>query len=172
MRHFTLAGILAVLACFPLVGAAEESTGVAAAETSAGETAAVSPPDFGDHSSATLTGKAWAALETGNHQHVLAYTAKCIELYGEKALEMQASLEAPAPAEKAHDYWALNDVGTCYYIRAMSHQAEGDDSKALADFKKLKASFSFAQTWDTKGWFWQPATVASQKIKIMEFNAL
>ena len=46
--------------------------------------------DFGDHSSATLTGKAWEALNAGNHKMVMAYTNKCVEMYLAKAKEMQA----------------------------------------------------------------------------------
>ena len=40
--------------------------------------------DFGNHSSATLTTKAWEALNAGDHAMVKAYTDKCLELYQQK----------------------------------------------------------------------------------------
>ena len=45
--------------------------------------------EFGDFRSATLVGKAWAALGSGDIEAVLAYTNKCMELYGEQARAMQ-----------------------------------------------------------------------------------
>lgn len=128
--------------------------------------------DFGDFSSATLTGKAWAAYGKKQYVEAEAYAAKCIEMYQKEALEQQASLTAPAPAESVHDYWALNDVGTSYYIRGQSYDAEGKMEKALADFNYLATNLSFAQCWDTKGWFWSPADAAKARIKALEFDAL
>jgi hypothetical protein len=72
--------------------------------------------DFGDHTSVTLVTKAWDSLTQKDFNAVAAYTKKCIELYGQKAVEQQASLTDFAPSEKAFDYWALNDVGTAYFI--------------------------------------------------------
>ncbi|RYD60552.1 MAG: hypothetical protein EOP83_19130, partial [Verrucomicrobiaceae bacterium] len=86
-------------------------------ETKPTETPTPAPTlDFGDQSSSTLTTKAWEALAAGKHPEVDGYVAKCIELYEAKALEMQKGLSAAAPKETAAEQWALNDVGTCYYI--------------------------------------------------------
>ena len=81
--------------------------------------------DFGDHSSATLTGKAWKSLGEGQSALALVYTGKCRELYLAEALKQQQSLADFAPAAKAHDFWALNDVGTCLYIEGQVHEKEG-----------------------------------------------
>ncbi|MFA5261744.1 MAG: beta-glucanase precursor, partial [Candidatus Omnitrophota bacterium] len=48
--------------------------------------------DFGDYKSSTLTGKAWGALNSKNYKEAIVYTDKCIELYADKAREMQAKL--------------------------------------------------------------------------------
>lgn len=135
---------------------------------------AETPPalDFGDHSSQVLTTKAWEASKAGTHAAVDGYTGKCIETYEAKALEMQAGLTEAAPAEKANEYWALNDVGTCYFIRAQSKEARGDTKGALEDYKKLVEKLSFAQCWDVQGWFWKPADAAKTKVKSLEFDAL
>jgi hypothetical protein len=128
--------------------------------------------DFGDFSSQVLTSKAWDALGTSNHTAVDAYVAKCIELYTDKAKEMQASLTEAAGTEKAKEYWALNDVGTCHFIRAQSKEARGDTKAALEDYKAVTEKYSFAQCWDTKGWYWKPAEAAKAKVKSLEFDAL
>ncbi|WP_052573942.1 hypothetical protein [Haloferula sp. BvORR071] len=136
------------------------------------ETAPAAALDFGDFGSATLTTKAWEALNAGKHDAVDGYTSKVVELYATKADEMQAGLTEAASADKAHDYWALNDVGTCYFIRAQSKEARGDAKGAIAYYKTLSEKYSFAQCWDTKGWFWKPADAAKSKLKSLEFDSL
>ena len=51
---------------------------------------------------------------------VLAYTNKCMELYGEEAKKMQDSLEGYVEGEKEEVFanWALNDVATGLFIQA------------------------------------------------------
>ena len=79
--------------------------------------------DYGDFSSQTLTTKAWDALNERDYMTAIKYTQKCAELYENKAREMQTFLrqQPPSGAEKTNDQihanWALNDVGTSYYIR-------------------------------------------------------
>ncbi len=128
-------------------------------------------PDYGDYSSQTLTTKAWDALAQKQYDLVYAYTGKCIEQFSQQAADMQAGLTAPAPADTASTYWALNDVGTCLYIRAQAYEAQGKSKEALADYKELIKTYSFAQTWDPNGWYWRPADAAKQRIKVIEFDA-
>ena len=128
-------------------------------------------PDFGDHSSATLTKKAWESLAAGHAEHVLAYTGKCRELYAAEAKKQQAALTDFAPAEKAHDSWALNDVGTCLFIEGQLHEKQGTRKEAIAAYRQLADELTFCQCWDTKGWFWKPAEAAAGRIKELEFDA-
>jgi hypothetical protein len=81
-----------------------------------------------------------------------------------KAREMQASLKAKAPKDKVHDYWALNDVGTSYFIRGEALAKLGRKAEAIAAYKVVRDDLYFAQTWDPKGWFWSPADAAHPKI--------
>ena len=127
--------------------------------------------DFGDHSSATLTKKAWEALAAGQDDMVLAYTAKCRELYEAEAKTQQAGLTEFAAAEKAHDFWALNDVGTCLFIEGQVHEKAGRTKEAVAAYRTLADDLKFSQCWDTKGWFWRPAEAASGKLKQLDFDA-
>lgn len=134
------------------------------------------PPvlDFGDHSSSTLTSKAWDAFNAKNQPVAQGYAKKCIELYQVKAVEMQKAI-APAPPtvkEEIEKQWALNDVGTSYFILGQSLEAEGKVKEAAAAFKFLVDNLALAQCWDTKGWFWKPADAARERAKALEFEAL
>jgi len=128
------------------------------------------PLDFGDHTSATLTGKAWKALGEQRYDDALAYTGKCRELYMAEALKQQAALTDFVPAEKAHDSWALNDVGTCLFIEGQGLEKH-DKPKAAATYRELATALKFCQCWDPKGWFWRPAEVAAEKVKQLQFDA-
>ncbi|HSI85559.1 MAG: beta-glucanase precursor [Candidatus Methylacidiphilales bacterium] len=126
--------------------------------------------DFGNSSSATLTGKAWKASESGDLDAVKAYTGRCRELYEAQAVKMQSELTEPAPKEKANQYWALNDVGTCLFILGNALEKAGDKKGALENYSFLATRLSYAQCWDTKGWFWKPADAAKSKISALEFE--
>lgn len=131
----------------------------------------VSAQDFGDLSSATLTKKAWEAFAAGDGDLVLAYTGTCRELYEAEARKQQASLVEFAPAEKAHDHWALNDVGTCLFIEGQLAEKQGDKAKATTAYRHLVDTLKYCQCWDTKGWFWKPAEAAADRLKELDFDA-
>lgn len=143
-----------------------------AAEDASATDAPAAKADYGNFSSETLTSKAWDALGKKQYGLAIDYATKCIEMYGAQAKEMQAGLTEPAPKETASSHWALNDVGTCLFIRGQVYEAKGESSKALADYKKLVNDYAFAQTWDPKGWYWRPADAAKQRITVVEFEAL
>jgi hypothetical protein len=127
--------------------------------------------DFGDQSSATLTKKAWEALAAGDDKLVLAYTGKCRELYAAEARTQQAALTAFAPADKAHDSWALNDVGTCLFIEGQLREKQKLPKEAAAAYRELATDLKYCQCWDEKGWFWKPAEAAAGRLKELEFDA-
>ena len=129
-----------------------------------------SPINFGDYRSSTLTTKAWGALAQKDIEAVLAYTNKCISLYGAKASEMQAGLKdyATGPNDNIFKYWALNDVATSYYIQAEAYRAANMKDEAKEAYNKLIKDYSFGQAWDTKGWFWKPAEAAKEKLAMIE----
>ena len=129
--------------------------------------------DFGDFSSSAITTKAWGALEAKNYYDAIAYTNKCIEMFKGKAVEMQKALTAP-PTDKDQTFaqWALNDVGTCYFIQAKAYEGKGKQKEALDDYKFLAENLAYAQCWDAKGWFWKPADAAKDRLKGQEFDSL
>ncbi len=129
--------------------------------------------DFGDFSSATLTSKAWAANDAKDYAAADGYTSKCIEMFTPQALEQQKALPAPlTEKEEIFAQWALNDVGTCYFIRGQILEKQGKTKEALESYKFLAENLAYAQTWDPKGWFWKPAGAASERVKALEFDAL
>jgi len=122
------------------------------------------PYDFGDYTSQTLMVKAWGALEKNDHRGVELYTKKCIELYEEEAKKQQTRLTDFAPREKAFDPWALNDVGTAYFILGESLMTQKRYQEAKAAFERVVNDFSYAQAWDPKGFFWKVAVAARGNI--------
>ena len=127
--------------------------------------------DYGDHTSATLQIKSWEALGEGKYADAVKYTEKCAELYEEEARKMQASLSAKPPPDNVHDYWALNDVGTCYFIRGEALTKLRKNAEALAAFKVVRDELYYSQAWDPKGWFWSPADAAYPKVEMLEAKA-
>lgn len=125
--------------------------------------------DFEDFRSETLTIKAWEALGQVDIEAVLAYTNKCLELYGEQASAMQKSLTdyPQGTNEEIFSYWALNDVATSLFIQAESYRRANMKAEAKEVFTKLMKEYSFGQAWDPKGWFWKPAEAAKEKLAMM-----
>jgi len=128
--------------------------------------------DFGDGSSEALTKKAWEALASNDVAGVEAFTNKCIEAFGEKAREMQNSLTGyPWESnEKIFSYWALNDVGTCLFIKGEAYLKAEQAENAKKVYQELIDKYSYAQCWDPQGWFWKPAEAAQQKLDEIESN--
>lgn len=138
------------------------------------EDAATAPKlDFGDYASSTITTKAWKSFEGKNYDETLGYTGKCIETFKAQAVAMQKALTAPPTGkEEVFKQWALNDVGTCYFIQAKALEGQGKTKEALESYKFLAENLPFAQCWDTKGWFWKPADAAKERLKALEFDSL
>jgi tetratricopeptide (TPR) repeat protein len=121
--------------------------------------------DFGDYTSQTLTTKAWKAYEQGDLEAALYFIEKCRTLYEEEALKQQASLTGFAPKEKIFNYWALNDIATCYFIKGKILFQKDQFEDAVSVFRKIRQNYLFAQCWDPKGWFWKVAVGADAEIK-------
>ena len=132
---------------------------------------AMSPSlSFGDFKSSTLATKAWQALNDKNLDAVLAYTNKCVEMYGTEALKMQASLkEFPSgESQKIFSYWALNDVSTCLYIQGEAYRVAGQNDKAKVAFERVVKEFTFGQAYDPSNKsFWKPSDAAKDKLDMM-----
>ena len=126
--------------------------------------------DFGDNKSSTLASKAWASLEVKDWKGVEAYTEKCFSLYTKQALQQQSELTSMPPAAVANNCWALNDVGTCYYIKAkaLKEQAQMDQAKKICEL--VINEYSYSQCWDPQGWFWSVANACKDLMMMLGTN--
>jgi len=120
--------------------------------------------DFGNYTSETLTARAWKAYKAGRHSAVELYVRKCLELYSDAARKMQASLTMYPPHGQEFDYWALNDVATCLYIRGKSLQRQSRNKEAGLVYREIIERYSFAQCWDPSGWFWKIVDEAKRNL--------
>ncbi len=126
--------------------------------------------DFGDVSSSALVAKIWKASADNNQQALEAYVGKILELYADKAKEMQKSLTEYAweSKEKIFSYWALNDVGVALFAKGEYYRKAGNNEEAKKAYQRLIDEFSYAQCWDTQGWFWKPAEAAAEKMASLD----
>jgi len=116
---------------------------------------------------------AWNALNEKTPAKAQVFARKCIDSFGTQALAMQKTLTEPTSVkEETEKLWALNDVGTCYFILGQSLEADGKKKEALVAYKTLVDTLPYAQCWDTKGWYWKPADAARDKVTALEFDAL
>jgi hypothetical protein len=117
--------------------------------------------DFGDFKSSTLTSKAWGAWNSRNYQDAIVYANKCLELYADKAQAMQSTLTDYPDGDSNYihkNFWALNDVATCLFIKGKSLMMLEREQEARRVFKELTENFTYGQCWDPSGpWFWKPA---------------
>ncbi|MCK5096452.1 MAG: hypothetical protein KAR45_00020, partial [Desulfobacteraceae bacterium] len=126
--------------------------------------------NFGDGSTKTLTAKSWSALQTKDYAGVSAYVDKCVSVFSKKALEQQASLTNFPPSDEANNYWALNDVATCLFIKGKSLREQGKKDEAKKVFEDIIKNYRYGQCWDSNGWFWKMADAANDQIMGMEKN--
>ncbi|EKD27556.1 MAG: Beta-glucanase [uncultured bacterium] len=120
--------------------------------------------DFGDYTSQTLVAKAWEALNKSKERDAIVYANKCIALYKADADKQQKSLSTYPAKDKVFDYWALNDVGTSYFVLGDSYVGLSQWNEALNSYQTLINDYGYAQCWDPKGWFWKPSVSARGKV--------
>lgn len=161
--------ILSILAVF-FAGAVHAQESTYSLDVAPAAAPVKSPYNFGDHRSSTLVSKAWQAFAEKNLDAVQAYTNKCLELYEEKAKEMQANLkDYPAgDDQKIFSYWAINDVSTALFIRGEAFRQVGKMEEAKTAFSRIVNEFSYGQCYDVgKKLFWKPVDAANDKLNMM-----
>lgn len=127
--------------------------------------------DYGDYTSATLVGKAWVSLNGQNFESAIIYADKCVSLYMKEAKEQQSSLNSYPSEATAFDYWALNDVGTAHFILGEAFHGLGSPEQAGEHYQKVLTEYSFAQCYNSQGFFWKVATVAGEKLSQVRSKA-
>jgi len=118
---------------------------------------------------AELIVKAWDAHGKMDIENTFKYTQQVIDLYKSEADREQASLkELPKTKKEIEAVKALNDVATAYFIQAENYMRRGKIEDAAQLFKLIADKYYYAQAWDQRGWYWQPAEAAKRTIKKIE----
>jgi hypothetical protein len=133
-----------------------------------------------------LTEAAWIAYNDKKYEDAIIKADECIREFEGDALEEQEELQknkippppegrasiniSQAEREAIFKRGVLNDVGTCWYIKASS--LEKLTPPRIAEAKKAyekTTKFPYARTWDP-GWkgFWSPAKKATGILKHLE----
>ncbi len=120
--------------------------------------------DFGNYTTETLTIKAWKSWDREDYRGVELYANKCIELWAARAREMQKKMQGFARGSFIPYYWAVNDIGTCHFILAMTYQKQKQFAKAHQMYQTVIDDFAYAQCWDPRGHYWKVAEVSQERL--------
>ena len=114
---------------------------------------------------------AWNAYNRQQYSDAIGLAQECINKWEKEAVKQQSALTQPPPNGKVTDdekatifaNWALNDVGTAYFIKALSLEKTGKLTEAK-DAYQMAMTFPEARCWDPQGWFWSPAASARDNL--------
>ena len=138
----------------------------------------VTRPD-GQELNTQLTTAAWDALNARDLTAAIVLAESCITEFRPAADAEQASLTASnaplpptgeVPADVRQRILArglLNDVATCFYIKARSAEGLGRRADAREAYQ-LALRYPHARCWDPKGFFWSPADAARGRLAELE----
>ena len=111
--------------------------------------------------------QAWTLYEKGDLDAAWRQAKATISLWEEDAHELEGAKEEKVGTylpfdgtvegyQRIHDYWALNDVASCYFVLGKISDQQENYSEASVYFAKILTDFHLAQMWDKRGWFWNP----------------
>ncbi|MCU0665669.1 MAG: hypothetical protein MUF05_01025 [Candidatus Omnitrophica bacterium] len=116
-------------------------------------------------SSSELITKAWEAHGKYDVEATFQYTNQCIQLYKQEAAQEQASLTSLPKDKEIASVQALNDVAVAYFIQAESYMRQDKIEDAKKTFQLIIDKYSFAQSWDPRGWYWQIADASKKSLE-------
>ncbi len=118
--------------------------------------------------SGEFVSRGWSALGKRDFDKVHQITDQCIQEFDEKAGK-QADKLNKFPAKGEEDkYKVMNNVATCYFIKAESYMRAEKKEKAIETFEKIVNKYPYAQSFDPRGWYWslkEKAAASIQKLK-------
>ncbi len=112
--------------------------------------------------------KAWEASSSGNFEDVERLTTQCVEKYSDEAKQQQSTLSAFPLKGTEEEYDALNAVATCLFIHAEALMNKGETDKAIELFRQATDDYSWAQSWDPRGWYWSVAEKSQASLDKLE----
>jgi len=111
-----------------------------------------------------ITCNAWKAFDDKEYELVYKYTNDCFKDFSLLAEKQQALLDAFPAKENINNYWALNNVATCLFIKGRSLREQGKNKEALEIFRNIIFNYPHAQCWDPIGWYWKVVEGARDQI--------
>ncbi|MCA9398742.1 MAG: tetratricopeptide repeat protein [Candidatus Omnitrophica bacterium] len=118
-----------------------------------------------------FVGLSWEASSKGEVEKLNALVSECVATYEAEAREQQAGLKALPNLSEAKQYTALNDLGTCLFIKAEAAMNHGKTEQAIKEFEYIIEQFPFSQAWDPRGWFWSVAEKSQASIDVLTGKA-
>ncbi|MDD3374285.1 MAG: glycoside hydrolase family 2 TIM barrel-domain containing protein [Candidatus Omnitrophica bacterium] len=112
--------------------------------------------------------KAWEASSSGNFEEIERLATECIQVYREEAKQQQAILKTFPLKGTEEEYSVLNGVATCLFIYAEALMNKGETEKAMDLFRQVISEYSWAQSWDPRGWYWSVAEKSQASLDKLE----
>jgi hypothetical protein len=130
-----------------------------------------------------LTTEAWTAFNKADFKGAIAKAEECIRNFKDDADDKQEELRKKGTADPPTDEFSasereailkrgpLNDVATSFFIIGQSEEElyrHGKDKDPQYNEKAKQAykdacKYTYARTWDTKGFFWSPSKKACKR---------
>ena len=117
---------------------------------------------------------AWRAFNNREYSQAIAAADQCVDALRGEADRMQAQLQGSNAADPPVGSVTsavrstilargpLNDVATCLWIKGRAAEATGQVAVARQAYEAA-ARYTYARTWDSRGWFWAPAVDARDR---------
>ncbi len=111
-----------------------------------------------------VTTMCWDAMSRKDWDAVISQADRAVKTWGGQARTMNGKLSALPKDDAAKQFSNLNEVGTCVWLKGEALRQKGDPTAAMVAYKAVIAHYEFAQSWDNKGWWWQPAAAARKQL--------
>ncbi|MCK5178571.1 MAG: hypothetical protein KAR32_03505, partial [Candidatus Omnitrophica bacterium] len=135
------------------------------------EIAAPADPSEEQLPSEELVRLSWEASSQREIKRLNEFVGQCLRVYGAQAKAQQSQLTDFPERGQEEQYKALNDVGTCLFIKAEAVMNSGKSKKAIKEFKRIIKEYPWAQAWDPRGWSWSVAEKAQASIDVLTGKA-
>lgn len=112
--------------------------------------------------------KGWSELGKRNFKEVYKITDACIEKYSLAADNLAKGLNNFPQKSEMEKYSLMNDVATCYFIKAEAFMREGKTLKAKRTFREVIEKYPYAQSFDPRGWYWSIKEKSQISLKKLE----
>lgn len=141
--------------------------------------------------SSTLVDQSWQALVEGDFEKAKAFSEECHNQFKEKAYQYQQEIRLKRSQKGtlsrirnvvkeeilpenvvfnnivSYGFRELNDAGTALFIQAEALKAEGSEEEAKINYRKIVENYPDAHSRDPRGWFWNVADVAQDRLDLM-----